>query len=307
MLSIDKNAELLDYREPLTHARMTEYLEILAARYGNLEISTLGHSILSREIPVLRLGTGERSLLYVGAHHGSEWMTSVLLLHFVNDLCSCYTAKKTSEGLELSYLLSNRSLYIVPMLNPDGVELSINGAEESLLRERQMRQNGGSPDFTHWQANARGVDLNHNYNAGFFAYKKWERENEISAGATRYSGECPESEPESAALAALVRSLSPLLILTLHTQGEEIYYGKREGSASHRLAGQLSRLSGYRVAHAEGAAAYGGLTDWASDELNIPACTLECGYGENPLPLSQYPEIYAKLRRALFVAPTLLS
>ncbi|MBQ7377364.1 MAG: M14 family metallocarboxypeptidase [Clostridia bacterium] len=306
MLSIDPNAELLDFCEPLTHAAMTEYLAILADRYGILTVSTLAQSILSRSIPLLRLGTGDKSILYVGAHHGSEWLTSVLLLRFVNDLCSCHAANKPSEGLLLSYLLSTRSIYILPMLNPDGVDLSINGAEDSLLRERQIRQNGGSTDFTHWQANARGVDLNHNYNVGFLSYKKWERENAITAGRTRYSGECPESEPESAALAALIRTLSPTLVLTLHTQGEEIYYGKREGSASHKLAEQLSRLSGYRTARAEGPAAYGGLTDWLSDELDIPACTLECGIGENPLPLSDYPAIYAGLRRALFIAPTLL-
>ena len=303
MLSIDRNAELLDYSEALSYENMREYIEIFSSRYPILSVGVLGRSILGREIPFLQLGSGARRVLYVGAHHGSEWMTSILLLRFVNDLCSCHSAKKTSEGLDLSYLLETRTFYILPMLNPDGVTLSLGGGKDSLLYERELRQNGDG-DFTHWQANARGVDLNHNYNAGFTAYKKWERENGVTAGRTRYSGEYPESEPESAALVAMIRAVSPALILTLHTQGEEIYYGRKEGSASHKLALFLSRASGYRVCQAEGPAAYGGLTDWASDELSIPTCTLECGLGENPLPLCDYSEIYGKLRRALFCAPT---
>ena len=303
MLSIDKGAELLEFNEALTYENMREYTGILTTRYQVLTAGVLGRSILGREIPYFRLGTGARRILYIGAHHGSEWMTSILLLRFLNDFCSCYYAKKPSEGLDLSYLLETRSLYILPMLNPDGVTLSLGGGRGSLLYEREVRQNGGE-DFTHWQANARGVDLNHNYDAEFMTYKKWERENGITAGKTRYSGESPESEPESAALAAFIRTLCPELILTLHTQGEEIYYGRQEGGASHKLALFLSRLCGYRVCRAEGPAAYGGLTDWASDTLSIPSCTLECGLGENPLPLCDYSEIYGRLRRALFCAPT---
>jgi g-D-glutamyl-meso-diaminopimelate peptidase len=77
------------------------------------------------------------------------------------------------------------------MLNPDGVDLQIKGIEAGgILSERLLKMNGRE-DFSHWQANARGVDLNHNYDAGFHEYKKLEKENDICAGATRYSGEYP--------------------------------------------------------------------------------------------------------------------
>mgnify|MGYP001540708298 CR=1 FL=1 len=66
------------------------------------------------------------------------------------------------------------------MLNPDGVDLHIGGMWEHFpLRERVLIMNGGSSDFESWQSNARGVDLNHNYNALFKEYKTLERERHI--------------------------------------------------------------------------------------------------------------------------------
>ena len=80
-------------------------------------------------------------------------------------------------------------------------------------------------DLSRWQANARGVDLNHNYDAGFYEYKKLEEEKGIVAGATRYSGEHPFSEPETAYLSSFIRFTESLsMIMTFHSSSEEIYY-----------------------------------------------------------------------------------
>ena len=90
------------------------------------------------------------------------------------------------------------------------------------------------------------------------------------------------------------------LILTLHTQGEEIYYrsGGKTLPGTYAAARKISSLCGYRLSEAEGLASYGGLTDWCIRSLGIPALTLECGKGVNPLPLSGFFPIYARLREA---------
>ena len=196
------------------------------------------------------------------------------------------------------------------MLNPDGVQLQLRGAAGFPHEKRLIAMNRGSTDFSHWQANGRGVDLNHNYNAGFADYKALERESGIAGGApTRYSGEYPESEPETRALADYLRLDSTVrMILTLHTQGEEIYFtsGGQCPPRGRGIAEVLARLSGYRCAEPIGMAAYGGLTDWAIRELNCPSFTLECGKGENPLPASDEDMIYMRLRETLFTAPILI-
>lgn len=62
-------------------------------------------------------------------------------------------------------------------------------------------------------------------------------------------------------------------------------------------------MTSYKLCEADGFAAYGGLSDWYTDEMRLPSFTLECGKGENPLPLSDGEGIYARLRRALFTLP----
>ena len=154
-----------------------------------------------------------------------------------------------------------------------------------------------------WQANARGVDLNHNFNCGFFEYKKTETERGITAGATLYSGEYPESEPESRAVASLVRVLSPIGVISLHSQGEEILHGESE--KLFRIGERMTELSGYPNAAPSGTAAYGGLCDYTSS-IGIPSFTVEVGKGRNPLPINLLPRLYSRLYPLLLRFPTLL-
>ena len=305
----DKN--ILGYEHPLDHALMMEYIDEFSRRYSSLGITSLGESIMGRSIPVLTLGEGKRAVLYVGAHHAMEWITSVLLLRFVNEFAELAKTKSRVFSYDTKYLLSTRTIYIIPMLNPDGVDYQINGVgKDNILYDRLIKMNGGSADFSHWQANARGVDLNHNYNCGFSEYKSIESDLGISDGApTRFSGYMPESEPEVASLCNFLRFNDNIeMIITLHTQGEEIYYtsGGRAPARSRSIGGALSRLCGYKLSVPEGAAAYGGLTDWAISELKRPCFTVECGKGENPLPLSDYFGIYSSIREMLFAAPMFL-
>ena len=288
-------------------AERAAVIDELEREYPILSRSLLGRSVLGREIPLLRLGEGDVHLLYVGAHHGAEGMTAGLLLRFLSELLSAHRAGKSVEGVDLSFLLSVRTVWIVPALNPDGVELSLHGLPSAgFLSDRIARMNGGREDCTTWQANARGVDLNHNYDMGFRAYKGVEASLGILGGApTRYSGEYPGSEPETAALTRFIRSVPLSLILSLHTQGREIYFtsGGRSLPGQATVAARFAAMTGYRAAVPTGAAAYGGLTDWAVGRLGIPSFTVECGEGTNPLPASAFVPTWHEIRPLLFRAP----
>ncbi|MBE6633328.1 MAG: peptidase M14 [Ruminococcaceae bacterium] len=296
--------------QPLDHQALMKSIHMLAEQYPFLFVTELGKSILGKEIPLLRIGSGEKSVLYVGAHHGMEWLTASLLLRYTRDLCEGYAQGRSAYKLLLPLLLERYTVLVIPMLNPDGVDYHLHGvSEENPLRDRALSMNQGSNDFAAWQANARGVDLNHNYNAGFWEYKRLEAEEKISCGApTRYSGQEPESEPETRALCDLIRFQKDLrLVLSLHTQGEVIYHrsGGRELLRARPAAEAISRMCGYRLEDADGLSAYGGLTDWCIQKMEIPAMTLECGKGQNPLPICDIFPIYARLKKALFLAPTM--
>lgn len=302
--------EFWDFTTETDSKNLLRFTRKMTETFPFLTVSTIGKSILGTELPVFIFGRGKRHLLYVGTHHGMEWITANLLFRFCLELCEGYRASRTFYRTSLPLLWDQYSLHIVPMLNPDGVDYVLHGVDpENPLSGRVIGMNGGSSDFSHWQANARGVDLNHNYDAGFAEYKQLEATQKIGCGApTRYSGSAPESEPEVKALCNYIRFHSPWsVVLTLHTQGEEIYWNGRGANlpGAEEPARKFAKLCGYRLAEAQGLSSYGGLSDWCMESLKIRALTVECGKGENPLPISQFPAIYARIRESLFTAPRL--
>ena len=185
MNEINRERAILDYTSPLTYSMMMEYLQIFCERYDFISVVNIGKSLCGKSIPLVTLGDvhAQKSVLYVGTHHAMEWICSVVLLRFVNEYCECIKNGSRMYNLNMKYLFSSRRIMIVPMLNPDGVDLHIGGMwEHCPLRERVLIMNGGSSDFGSWQSNARGVDLNHNYNALFKEYKTLERERNILPG-----------------------------------------------------------------------------------------------------------------------------
>ena len=309
-MSNSRENPILPQEKFFDHQQLMDALNHMTMRFPSLGIGYLGESILGKGIPMITLGYGKKEILYVGAHHGMEWITSLILVRFLKEFGEISSCKGSVYGLYLHQLCQSYTLYIIPMLNPDGVDYQIHGVEKSNpLCERVLQMNGGSSDFSHWQANARGVDLNHNYDAGFEEYKKIEAENQISGGApTRYSGEAPESEPEVGYLCNFIRFHENLCgVLTLHTQGEEIFYqtGEKILPRSEAIAKKLAQMSGYSLSRAEGLASYGGLTDWCVQKMGIPSFTVECGRGKNPLPITDCFPIYTDLRKLLFLFPTM--
>lgn len=304
----NKSRKIIEYHDPIDYANMAEIIGSFAEKYDFISINNLGKSIFGRSIPIIKLGNGEKKVIYIGAHHGSEWITTGLLLRFINEYCELYKSSGTVEGISIGKLFESVEISVIPMLNPDGVEFSVNGiTEDNILFSRLVSMNKESRDFTHWQANGRGVDLNHNYNLGFGEYKIIEAEQGITGGApTKFSGEYPESEPETGYLCNYIRFYGDFKgALTLHSQGEEIYYtsGGRCLDGCERIASYLSDISGYTYEIPTGSASYGGFTDWFIDEFKRPAITLECGKGQNPLPLANLPLIYIRIRRVLFELP----
>ncbi len=307
----DQASHPISTSRPFDHQALLDLLDSPALSHPTLRIQSLGTSVLGRTLPCIAIGQGRREVLYVGAHHGMEGITSALLCRFLLDLCRLSSAGVRIGRVPAPLFWETHTLYILPMLNPDGVDYHLRGPDPSHpLYPRLLEMNGGNTDFSAWQANARGVDLNHNYDAGFSVYKRMELSSGILGGApSKFSGEAPESEPETALLCDWIRFHSSLLgVMTLHTQGREIYYrsGGITPPGAPIVARRLSSLTGYTLADPEGSAAYGGLTDWCIQKKGLPAFTLECGRGTNPLPPESLDSLYFELREALLTFPMLL-
>ena len=262
---------------------MVNDINFIKENYPFIKVDTIGKTLEGREIYVLKLGNGPKEVFYNGSHHAQEWITSWLLMRFIFDYAYAYENNTRLAGFDVRELYNEYSIYIVPMVNPDGIEIG--------------KTTPG------WQANARGVDLNHNYDA------KWKEGKDYIAevygvtepGPTRYSGEYPESEPESKAVADFTRANNFEYVIALHSQGEVIYwlFGEKIPEGARELAAYFSAVSGYRLDETADSADFSGYKDWVIDKFNRPGFTIEVGLGENPLPEEQFDKIYSDIIKIL--------
>lgn len=237
-------------------------------------------------MPLLRLGSGPVGILFAAAFHGNERITATVLLALLERLCLCSRDGMPFSGYRAEDLLRGKTLYFLPYVNPDGCEISRSGASAAGAYAASVKKLAGG-SFAGWSANARGVDLNHNFAAGWADLHERERLAGIVGPAPRrYGGTRPESEPETAALAAFCRRHDLAAAYAFHSQGEVIYwrYGIRTPPGARALAGRLSDVTGYRLEEPEGLAAGGGFKDWFIETFDRPGFTVECGRGKNPLP-----------------------
>lgn len=282
----------------------------LAARYPFLQVGVAGRSVLNRKLYYLRLGTGSHEVFYNAAHHAMEWITVPVLMKFAEDFCRAYAFGHTIEGYSPRSISETSSIYLVPMVNPDGVDLVLNGVSPNNPYYRELIQwNMGSSDFSHtWDTNNHGVDLNHNYDAEWEESVQAAKQMGITGPAPRrYPGPYPESEPESHAMAAFTRAHDFRLALAYHAQGRVIFWNFMglANENARQVGLTLAQDSGYRLEEASGIASTGGYKDWFIKEYGRPAYTVEVGQGQNPLPISQFDTIYGENIKMLLHAATL--
>lgn len=217
-------------------------------------------------------------------------------------LCEMIKEQAVYEDIHVGNWLEEVTYDFVPMVNPDGVELCIEGLNGRKDGQSLRALNEGELNFSRWKANIRGVDLNRNYNAGFETYSLISEKK--SPSYAYYSGQKPESEPETKALADLTRRRDYDMVLAYHTQGEVIYwtYGNLEIAGARAYADMFSQASGYALDQPESIAASGGYKDWFIDHFKKPGFTIECGYGENPLSIIQVEPILTHTLPILLLA-----
>lgn len=286
---------------PFTSEVLDVCVRGLTARYPFISRRTIATTAYGRPVTLLKLGNGQRSLLYNASHHANEWITTPVLMRFLEEYAEAISTDGTIFGLEAAALFRDTQLYLVPMVNPDGVDLVTGaidpGSEEYDAAELIAAFFPSIPFPDGWKANLRGVDLNLNYPAG------WEQamENKFALGFTRpaprdFVGFTPLDQPETAAMASLTKQVNPRLTLSYHTQGEVIYWKFLDYNPpdAQAIGEEFSRVSGYALEDTPYASGFAGYKDWFIQDFNRPGYTIETGLGSSPLPLSQFPTIYEK-------------
>ena len=270
-----------------TYNKLIEDSELLLKQYPTtLTCEIIGYSYNGRKLLSLCAGdkNAEHHVLIQAAIHGREHITSLVAMALLERLLS----RKVPEGFCFHFL---------PMTNPDGAAISQLLSFDCALAEiyesdcKKGRSEGPMELYLQrWKSNARGVDLNRNFDAGFSKIT-----GPKSPSSENYRGLNAFSEPESAALRDYTEAYDFCATISYHAMGNEIYYEFGDNSpvneAGRTLAEAVAKKTGYRLVEDDGTS-FGGYKDWAIEKMRIPSLTIEVGRLPAPLPESEFIKIY---------------
>lgn len=281
---------VVNWKSEYDYGKLTADLQQLLEIYPFMRRNSIGNSVMGKALPELRIGRGDKKVHFDGSFHANEWTATPMIMRFVNEYLLALTNRGALRGLYMAPFYDETMLSIVPMVNPDGVDLVINGPpNEAPYHDMVLKINKGSSDFSGWKANIRGVDLNDQFPARWYIEAR-RREQEPSPA--NYPGPEPLSEPEASAVAELTKQSDYNWVLAFHSQGEVIYWGflGYEPAYSQTMVKEFARVSGYEpIRYVD---SYAGYKDWFIQDWKRPGFTVEIGKGEKPLPFSQFGEIY---------------
>ncbi len=278
-----------------TYDQVVSELDSMRFSYPNLisEKTSLGLSIEGRNIWHVKISDnpdeeeGEPQILYTALHHAREPQGMATVLYFMYYLLENY-----GKDPQVNYLIENREMYFIPVVNPDGY-----------VYNQTTDPDGGGM----WRKNRRlnsdgsyGIDLNRNY--GYkWGYDDIGSSSDPTSG--EYRGTESFSEPETQAIRDFCESHLIRLCLNYHTYGGVLIHPWNyvdmmppDAILYTDLASSLTEVNGYRFGPGGSSLGYifnGGTTDWMYGEQStknkIIAMTPEVGPAFWPDPSEIYP------------------
>ena len=291
--------EIVDTGVPITSASCERMIRQIVETYPFCRTELLGSTAFQRPLRTLVIGTGKRKVLYTAAHHANEWITALVLLKYAEELAQAMENDSEIGGVRARDIAQTATIYMLPLVDPDGVDLVVGALQEEdvgyAIAARISKDYPQIPFPDGWKANLLGTDLNLNYPAGWLMAREIKfSQGFISPAPRDFVGRAPLNQLETQALAGYTEYLDPALVLAYHSQGQEIYWQfmNYEIPGARELGEQFAQASGYTLAETPYNSAFAGYKDWFIQQFRRPGYTIEVGRGENPLPLSQFDEIY---------------
>lgn len=284
---------------PITSQSNNRMIGQIVQTYPFCRTEVITTTAFQRPVTTLVIGNGPRKVLYTASHHANEWITSLVLLKFAEEYAEAIQSGGRIYDQDARELAEKVTVYMVPMVDPDGVDL-VTGAIQpgNIQYDLAQRLSANYPTIPFpdgWKANLLGVDLNLQYPAGWLNA----RQIKFSQGYTQpgprdYVGRAPLNQFESRALAGYTEYIDPVLVLAYHAQGREIYWQFKDivVPGAEELGERMAQASGYTLANVPYESGFAGYKDWFIQQFRRPGYTIEVGQGINPLPLSQFDEIY---------------
>ncbi|PKM85298.1 MAG: hypothetical protein CVU86_03145 [Firmicutes bacterium HGW-Firmicutes-11] len=289
---------IVDPYQAYSYETMLEDATELQRRYPELiRLKTIGTSVEGRNLLLIEFGNGDRRIFLNGATHAREYITTSYLMYMIDQYAHAYANGGIYENFDIKTVLEGVTFAILPMVNPDGVNLVQNGlysTQDPAAVARIPIHRYDREGYISWKANINGVDLNRNYPAN------WNVDRAVNApSSSRFKGYTPLSEPESIAIMRYLNSNMSWAYISFHSQGEGIYGWNDPGEwYSQQLDSMVARImeeSGFRKLTGTSDNNYGTFGDHIRSTFHKPILTIElCEYvGSYPYPDEDFDRVWS--------------
>ena len=257
-----------------------------------LSVNKIGESVQGTPILSVVIGEGSTKILIQGTHHAREAITTILLLDQINYLLKLYEMDKCINNMSIDKLLKYVTFVFVPLVNPDGADLVINGGKH-ISPQYKCKPYLKEELFPRWKANINGVDLNRNYPTNYPA------DDSVNHPQYKlYKGPYYFSEPETKALKCLTEKYLFDGTISYHSSGEVIFYKFNQLNLERDLAiaNKISKETGYELEDEKPPIIGSGYKDWFIENYEKPGLTIEVSpyVGEQKVPVENYRDIFER-------------
>ncbi|ADC49243.1 peptidase M14 carboxypeptidase A [Alkalihalophilus pseudofirmus OF4] len=295
-------SNIVNPKQVYSFEQMERDIVRLAETYPEIiEYKVIGESEYGRPIYAVKLGNGLSTSYINASNHAREWISTNLTMNMIDQYAQAYRSNRNIGSYNVKNILDFHSFWFVPMMNPDGVTLQQRGlsAFPSSAHSALITMNNGSLSFQRWKANARGIDLNRQFNANW---------NNLANDPGRPSwsnhrGSAPHTAKEVKAVLSLTNEIDPEMAVSYHSSGEILFWNFHQSGAQltrdRQHARAISSMTGYTMMGVPSRTGGGGYTDWFIQEYKRPAFTPELApyVGNTHVPLSYFDRIWNQNRQ----------
>ena len=280
-----------------TYEQMCIDIDYLANTYPDLvSVFSIGTSAEGRDIMAFTLGKGSKRVVMCASMHAREYISTNFIMYMADSYALGYVNNETRDGYSIRQSLDNVTLVIIPMVNPDGINLAQHGYESTKNSEYLSGLKTNSFGYRGWKANSNGVDLNNNFDILWYSKGK--------PSFSGYSGPYAASEPETQAMQNFINDADYEIFASFHTQGQVLYWMDSicDQTLKQKFKPHIDRICreiGFTEMPPDTSVGYSGyMTDYVRYFRKKMAMTIElCPYvGDYPYPETEFDKIAYPVR-----------
>lgn len=283
-----------------------EFMKSDAARlekmYPDLiKTGSIGKSVEERDLTLIEFGKGDKKIFICGTHHAREYISTTYIMYAIDQYAYAYKTTGYWGNYNVRDILDKVTFCIVPMVNPDGVNLVQNGIYATKNPEyvASMSINEATKHgYRSWKANINGVDVNWNYDKDWVKSRKGK-----PRGSIGFDGDAPNTEPETRAVSAYVDSYPFEAFISCHTQGQLLYWAEDKSNPTY-IGELVKKDTKFAITYEKDYGVGGSFFDYVYRKYKKPTLTVElCRYvGNYPYPDTDFDRVWAPAKNIFLIA-----